>query len=120
MDNPTTTHDKSEELNKRIEELEKEFAPTSLLNRRGVYYLSSLLIIPLVVFIFLFCFRPSFVLTQKKEGVGRDRKKLVRWTLVVTLAAYGVIYVYACYALRASAEGGSTPSVSFSPGILQS
>ncbi len=108
-----TTRDKSDELNKRIEDLEKEFASTSLLSGRGaVYYFVSLLVFPLIVFVLLFCFRPSFVLTRKKEGVARDRKKLVRWTLVFTLVAYGAVYFYACY--------NSTPSVSFSPGILQS
>ena len=114
------TNDKSEELNKRIEELEKEFTSTPLFKGRSIYYFLCLLVFPLIVSILFFCFRPSFVLSQKKEGVVRDRKKLVRWTLVVTLVAYGAIYVYACYARKASAEDGSTPSVSFSPGILQS
>ena len=111
MDNPTTTRDKSDELNKRIEDLEKEFAPAPFFKGRRVYYFASLLIFPLIVFALLFCFRPSFVLTRKKEGVVRDRKKLVRWTLVFTLVAYGAAYFYACYNL--------TPPVSFSPEILK-
>ena len=113
------TNDKSEELNKRIEDLEKEFTSTPLFKGRNIYYLVGLLIFPLVVSIIFFCFRPSFILTQKKEGFVRDRKKLVRWTLVVTFVAYSAVYLYACYR-RASAEGGSTPTISFSPGIRQS
>ena len=114
MNKPTTTRDKSEELNKRIEDLEKEFTspPILSLSRSGWVYLGGLLGIPLIVFLVLFCFRPSFVLTQKKEGGVRDRKKLVRWTLVFTLAAYSAVYFYACYR--------SAPPVSFSPEKLQS
>ena len=114
MDKSTTTRNKSEELNKRIEDLEKEFTSTSVLSlsRTGWCYLGSVLGIPLLVFLALFCSRPFFVLTQKKEGGVRDRKKLVRWTLVFTLAAYSAVYFYACYR--------SAPPVSFSPEILKS
>jgi len=114
MDKPTTTRDKSEELNKRIEDLEKEFTPTPALSlsRTGWFYLGGVLGIPLLVFLALFCFRPVFVLTQKKEERVRDRKKLVRWTLVFTLVAYSAVYCYACYR--------SSSPVSFSPEILKS
>ena len=114
MNKPTTTRDKSEELNKRIEDLEKEFTSTSALslNRTGWVYLGGVLGIPLIVFLALFCFRPVFVLTQKKEERVRDRKKLVRWTLVFTLVAYSAVYCYACYR--------SSSPVSFSPEILKS
>ena len=113
MDKPTTIRDKSEELNKRIEDLEKEFTSTATLrlSRSGWYYLGSLLGVPLIVFLVLVYFRPVFVLTRRQDDVVRDRKKLVRWTLVFTLAAYSAVYFYACYK--------STP-VSFSPEILQS
>ena len=114
MNKPTTTRNKSEELNKRIEDLEKEFTPTStpLLSRLGWCYLGGLLGIPLLVFLVLFFLRPGFVLTRRKEAIVRDRKKLVRWTLVLTLAAYSGVYFYACYR--------STPPISFSPEILKS
>ena len=111
----TTTYDKSDELNKQIENLEKRLAgpPPSFRRIRLSYAVVGLIGFPLVVFVSLFWFRPSFVLTRTKNGVVRDRKKLVRWTLVYALVGYAAAYLYACYT-------SSTPVVSFSPEILKS
>ena len=119
MDKPTTIRDKSEELNKRIEDLEKEFTspPLPLLSRSGWYYVAGLLGIPFIGFFFLVYFRPFFVLTRRKEGAVRDRKKLVRWTLVFTLVVYSAIYFYVCYKSKATASGST---ISFSPELLKS
>ena len=110
MDTQTTTN--SDELSKKIDVLEKELISTPLVGRRSVYWILGFLGFPLIVFTLLFCFRPSFILTQKKEGDVRDQKKLVRWTLVFTLVVYGAIYFYACY--------NSDSPESFSPEILKS
>ena len=121
MDKPTTIRDKSEELNKRIEDLEKEFTSTlPLLSRSGWYYVAGLLGIPFIVFLFLVYFRPFFVLTRRKEGAVRDRKKLVRWTLVFTLVVYSAIYFYVCYKSKASASRSPEGAISFSPELLKS
>ena len=110
-----TTHDKSVELNKQIENLEEKLkTPPSFLKRiRASYWGAGLIIFPLGVFVLLFLVRPSFVLTRTKDGLVRDRKKLVRWTLVCALVGYAVTYLYACYT-------SSPPTVSFSPEILKS
>ncbi len=112
-----TTYDKSAELGRQIEALEEKItvrSPSSFVKRiRPSYFVVALIGFPLVVFIALFGVRPSFVLTRTKEGVVRDRRKLVRWTLVCTLVGYAAVYLYACYA-------SSPPVVSFSPEILKS
>ena len=110
-----TTYDKSVELNKQIDNLEEKLkTPTPILRRiRVSYWGAGLIMFPLGVFILLFLFRPSFVLTRTKDGLARDRKKLVRWTLVCTLVGYAATYLYACYT-------SSPPTVSFSPEILKS
>ena len=110
-----TTYDKSVELNKQIDNLEEKLkTPTPILRRiRVSYWGAGLIMFPLGVFILLFLFRPSFVLTRTKDGLVRDRKKLVRWTLVWALVGYATTYLYACYT-------SSPPTVSFSPEILKS
>ncbi len=111
----TLPFDKSYALNKQIEELEKKLAPPDapFLNRVPVSYsVVGLIGLPLAIFVLLFWVRPAFVLVQTKEGDVRDRKKLVRWTLVFALVGYAAVYFYACYT-------SSTPVVSFSPEILK-
>ncbi len=110
-----TTYDKSVELNKQIENLEKKLKTPSPFYRRIrlSYWAAGLIIFPLGVFVLLFLFRPSFVLTRTKDGLVRDRKKLVRWTLVWALVGYATAYLYACYT-------SSPPTFSFSPEILKS
>ena len=107
--------EKSTDLNKKIEELEKSLAsppPALRMSRSGIGIAVGLAGTPLIIFLGLFFLRPAFVLTPEKKGRVRDRKNLVRWTIVATLAAYGAAYLYACS--RAAAP------VSFSPEILRS
>jgi len=109
------TPENCNKLNKLIEELEKktDCTPSFFDRMRLSYSVVGLIGFPLVVFVVLFMVRPSFVLTQTKDGVVRDRKKLMRWTLVCALVGYAAVYLYACYT-------SSPPVVSFSPEILKS
>ncbi len=110
----STARVKSEDLDKKIAELEKEFTPPSA-KIYWYYCLGGVLGVPLLVFLVLFFARPFFVVTRKKEGLVRDRRKLVRWTLVVTLVAYAGAYLYACRRASASSPPSFAPPVSFSP-----
>ena len=109
------TRDKSEELGKRIEDLEKEFSAPSrpkLLFRSGWYWGGGALGVPLLVLLGLVAARPLFVVTPTKKGAVLDRRKLLRWTLVASLAVYAAAYIYACR----RAEGPA----SFAPSPLES
>ncbi len=53
--------------------------------------------VPLVVFLILFFFSPSFVKRKEGDQLVRDNSKVFGWTIAGTVFVWAAMYLYAYY-----------------------
>lgn len=94
--------EKTRKINAHLEELERkrpQLTPRSLPLPFVVGAAS-----PVVLYATLYFFQPRFIQSKKDGEYARDRSKLTRWTVVLTLGVYAVFFLYACKTARPENE----------------
>ncbi len=91
-------------LLEKIDILQKAIGTECTTSKINKYMITSLVVVPLVIFVILYLMSPSFVMTQEivKETANPDKSirssgKVFMWTIGLTLLVWGAIYGYCRY-----------------------
>jgi ABC-type arginine transport system permease subunit len=80
-------------FSERIDELEKQYGLSQQKKCVPTYVIVGI-VIPLLIFIVLYFFKPSFTLKEENGEKVRNTKRIFLSVFISTLVAWGLMYAY--------------------------
>lgn len=95
------------DFREKVKQLESELAKAQTSCAASSFISGTIILAvtaPIVVFLALYIIKPSFVEEEDNGKTKRSIKKVLMWTVAITMAAWGCIYGYSVYTSGAKVE----------------